>query len=145
METAEQAQMRRHLAEMSHVARLLGKDVRIKVHNAQVELGRLSQESGRGFEDGMARLRDDMHDLGRTVDKELAELPGQVRDGAVAAGTAISGASVRVASATRDAFETAGNRARVGTKNALASAAGVNRKPMRVWHPPSNEGDESPR
>ncbi len=89
----------------------------------------------------MANLRADMADLSHTVDAELARLPGQVRDGAVAAGSAISSASVRVASATRDAFEVAGSKARSSTKNALASAAGVNRKPMRQWHAPANDAE----
>jgi hypothetical protein len=145
MDTDEQAQMRRHLADMNHAARLLGKDVQIKIRNAEEELRRASVQSGRNFQDSMANLRSDISDLSRTVDAELARFPGQVRDGAVAAGSAISSASLRAASATRDAFETAGTKAKVSTKNALASAAGVNRKPLRQWHAPANDAEtESP-
>ncbi len=36
----------------------------------------------------------------------------------------------------RDAFVAVGKATKTGTKNALASAAGVNRKPMRSWSPP---------
>ncbi len=145
METDEQAQMRRHLADMSHAARLLGKDVQIKVRNAEEELRRASVQSGRSLQDSMANLRQDIGDLSRTIDSELARLPGQVKDGAVAAGSAISSASVRVASATRDALESAGSRAKAGTKSALASAAGVNRKPLRQWHAPADEPGNEPR
>lgn len=145
METDEQAQMRRHLADMSHAARLLGKDVQIKIRNAEENLRRSSMESGRNLQDSMAALRSDIAELSHTVDAELARLPGQVRDSAYAAGSAISSASVRVASATRDAFEAAGAKARVGTKNALASAAGVNKKPMRQWHAPASEPESDSR
>jgi len=141
METDEQAQMRRHLADMRHAAGLLGKDVQIKVRNAEEELRRASVQSGRNFQDSMSNLRADMADLSHTVDAELARLPGQMRDGAVAAGSAISNASSRAATATRDAFDAAGTKARTSTKNALASAAGVNRKPLRQWHAPTSESE----
>jgi hypothetical protein len=52
-----------------------------------------------------------------------------------------SGAS-RAGAATRDAFVSAGHRAKEGTRNALASAAGVKRTPMREWSTPTTGDDE---
>ena len=42
----------------------------------------------------------------------------------------------RAGGATRDAMVVVGKKAKEGTKNALASAAGVRRTPMREWAPP---------
>lgn len=144
MDTPEQAQMRRHLAEMTHAARLVGKDVSIWAKNIDHEITKLGTKSGRDLADGAAAVRDEIFDLARSLDAGFVRLPGQMKDGAVAAGSAIASGTVRVAGATRDAFEAGATRAREGTKNALATAAGVKKKPMRQWHAPANDADSDP-
>ena len=53
------------------------------------------------------------------------------------AGIAIGSGTARAAGAARDAMVSAGHKAKTSTKNALASAAGVRRTPMREWSPPT--------
>jgi len=144
VDTAEQARMRQHLAEMSHAARGLGRDVELKIKSADEKIGRLSRLTGKELKYAMLDIQDDFARLGRTIDTEIAHLPQNMKAGAIAAGSAIEAGAVRVGGATRDALETAGAKAREGTKNAGAWVAGVNRKPMKEWHKPapSESGSE---
>ncbi|MFI5413329.1 MAG: hypothetical protein ACHQ0I_01905, partial [Candidatus Lutacidiplasmatales archaeon] len=64
---------------------------------------------------------------------EMRRIPQRISD----AGVAIGSGTVRAAGAARDAMFAAGKMAKTGTKNALASAAGVKKTPMREWSPPA--------
>jgi hypothetical protein len=136
VDTAEQARMRQHLAEMSHAARGLGHDVEVNIKNADQKIAALSRYTGKELKYAMLDIQDDFARLGRTIDTELARLPQNMKEKAIAAGSAIEAGAREVGGATRDAFESAGARAREGTKNAGAWVAGVNRKPMKEWHTP---------
>jgi len=136
-DTPEQIELRKHLAEMRRAAAGVGKDFEVAFRNLDNEISRLGTNAGRGLSYSVAEIEDDFARLGRSIDDELSRLPHHVKEGDVNLGSAIGSGAARVGGATRDAFEYAGSRAREGTKNALASAAGVNRKPIKEWHPTS--------
>ena len=75
------------------------------------------------------QIEDSFSTLARAIDSEARRLPGRIADGASRAG-----------GATRDALVGFGHATRTGTKNALASAAGINKKPIRSWSPPETDG-----
>ena len=136
-DTLEQTQMRQHLAEMRHAARGLGTDLAVEFRSLDDKINRLGTATARGLRYDVRDIEDDFSRLGRRIDAGMAALPQNIKEKATAAGTAIAGGAVRLGGATRDAFEAAGHRASEGTKNALASAAGVNRKPMKEWGSPA--------
>ncbi|MCI4361353.1 MAG: hypothetical protein L3J91_06575 [Thermoplasmata archaeon] len=134
-DTPEQVQLRQHLAEMRRAAHGVGKDFEIAFKNLDSEISRLSTRTSKDLKYGMAEIEDDFQRLGRSIDDELVRLPQHMRDGAASVASAIGSGAARMGSATRDAFEAAGSRAVDGTKNAAARIAGVNRKPLKEWHP----------
>jgi hypothetical protein len=133
-ETPEQVQLRQHLTEMRRAAGGLGKDFEITFRNLDTSIARLSTRTAKDMKYDIQEIEDDFARLARAMDRELTAFPGAVRDKVVAGASAVGSGVARVAGATSDAIGYAGNRAREGTKNALASAAGVNRKPMKEWH-----------
>ncbi len=137
VETAEQAELRRHLAELRRAAHGIGRDVEIKVETGarvlEEKISDMPEAAARDLETWFVDIDDDFRALGRVVDEGLAAIPGRVAN----AGSAIAQAAARVGSATRDGFVTAGKKTKEGTKNVLAAAAGVRRTPMKEWHPPS--------
>jgi hypothetical protein len=134
-DTPEQVQLRQHLAEMRRAAHGVGKDFENSFKILDARISRLGTEAGKDFKYNLAEIQDDLHRLGKSLDEELSQLPHNMKEGAYNVASAIGSGASRVGGATRDAFEYAGSKAREGTKNALASAAGVNRKPMKEWHP----------
>jgi hypothetical protein len=70
----------------------------------------------------------------------MRRIPQRLSD----AGAAIGSGTIRAAGAARDAVVAAGKAAKTGTKNVLATAAGVKRTPMREWSPPSTGESQSP-
>jgi hypothetical protein len=136
-ELPEQVQLRQHLAEMRRAARGIGADVAIEVETSfktlDDKITRLGRSTAKELRYDIRDIQDDFAALGQRLDEGVARLPHNVKVGATAAASAIGSGAVRVAGATRDAFESAGHRASEGTKNALASAAGVNRKPIKEW------------
>ncbi|MCI4339785.1 MAG: hypothetical protein L3J73_00755 [Thermoplasmata archaeon] len=133
-DTPEQVQLRQHLAEMRRAAAGVGKDFEIGFKNLDQSISRLSTRTAKDVKYDLQEIQDDFARLGRAIDQELVSLPRNVKDHAVAAASAIGSGAARMAGATSDAIGYAGSKAREGTKNALASAAGVNRKPMKEWH-----------
>ena len=134
-DSLQQTQMRQHLAEMRHAARGLGTDLAVEFRSLDDKISRLGTATARGLRYDAQDIEADFARLGKRIDAGMAALPQNIKEKASAAGSAIAGGAVRLGGATRDAFEAAGHRASEGTKNALASAAGVNRKPLKEWGP----------
>ncbi len=137
-ESSEQAEFRRHLGELRRAAGGLGRDFASEFSQLDRKIERLGSATARDARDLALDIQDDLANLGRTVDTELRQLPHRFAE----AGSAIGSSTARAAGAARDAVVTAGHKAKEGTKNAFAAAAGVKRTPMRSWSPPSSE--ESP-
>jgi len=135
-DTLEQAQFRRHLAEMRQAAGGLGRDFRSEFSELDRKIERLGHSTSKGAKGLANEISEDFASLGRRMDEEMRRFPGRV----AAAGTAIGSGTVWVAGSTRDAVVTAGHKAKRGTKNAFATAAGVRTKPIKVWSPPMSDG-----
>ncbi|MGD0257074.1 MAG: hypothetical protein ABSB90_04240 [Thermoplasmata archaeon] len=125
----EEAQFRQHLADLRRAAGGLGKDFSSEISNLDKTIERFGRSSAKDAKYLGQSIEDRFSSLGRAIDEEARRLPGRIAGGASRAG-----------GATRDAFVAVGKATRTGTKNALASAAGVNRKPMRSWSPPETGG-----
>lgn len=136
-DTPEQAHLRQHLAELRGAAHSIGKDIALHAKDLDYKIDRLGTKIGKEAKYTAWELEDDLSALERSIRTDLRNLPGKMRDGAEAAGSAIAGAVSSAASRTGDALSSAGKRASEGTRNALASAAGVRRTPMKEWHAPS--------
>jgi hypothetical protein len=136
-ETQEQAEFRRHLNELRRAAGGLGHDFAAEVSQLDTKIERLGSATARDARELALDIQDDLSNLGHSVDDELRRLPHQI----AAAGASIGAGTARAAGAARDAAVHAGKRAKEGTKNALAVAAGVKRTPMKSWTPPA--GGES--
>ncbi|HLM91111.1 MAG TPA: hypothetical protein VK424_03555 [Thermoplasmata archaeon] len=123
----DQARFREHLAEMRRAASGLGHDFASEITDLDVKIEKFGHATAKDAKYLASDIEDGMSNLGRKIDDEMRRLPGRIADGASRAG-----------GATRDALIAAGKRTREGTRNALASAAGVNRKPMKTWSAPSD-------
>jgi hypothetical protein len=132
-DSREQAQFRAHLADMRHAAGGLGRDFANEFSELDRKIERLGQASSKGARYLAEDIQEDFANLGKRMDEEVRRIPQHITNGAIAIGTGAS----RAGAATRDAFVSAGKAAKTGTKNALASAAGVRKTPMREWAPPS--------
>ncbi len=121
----EEAQFREHLADLRRAAHGLGKDFTAEISNLDRAIERFGRSSSKDAKYLGQSIEDRFSALGRAIDDEARRLPGRIADGASRAG-----------GATRDAFVAVGKATKSGTKNALASAAGVNRKPIKTWSPP---------
>jgi hypothetical protein len=128
----EAAQFRQHLSEIRRAAHGLGKDFAAEFADLDRKIERFGSSTGKDARYLGEAIQDGLSNLGRTIDDQMVRLPGRIADGAARAG-----------GATRDALYAAGKRTRQGTKNALASAAGVNRKPIKTWNAPSAGSSES--
>ena len=131
----EQAQFRAHLAEMRRAAAGLGGDFAREFSDLDRKIERFGEVTAQEAKYLGSEIQQDFTNLGRAIDDGMRKLPGRI----VSAGVAIGSGSARAAAAARDAMVAAGHRAKVGTKNALASAAGVKRTPVREWSPPSTD------
>ena len=138
-ETREQAQMRRHLAELRGAAAGLGHDFAVEFRNIDSDIERLGHVTAKEAKYLARDIQDELSHVGHELDAGMRAVPGKIAD----AGIAIGSGAARAGAYTRDAVVEAGRRARTGTKNALAAAAGVRKTPMRVWQPPSEEARSS--
>lgn len=137
----EEAQFRAHLAEMRRAAAGLGGDFAREFSDLDRKIERFGEATAHEARELGSEIQEDFSTLGRAIDDGMRRLPGRI----ASAGVAIGSGTARAAGAARDAMVSAGHRAKVGTQNALASAAGVRRTPMRQWSPPdSDEGSENP-
>ncbi len=128
----EEAQFREHLADLRRAAHGLGRDFSAELHNLDRSIEQFRKSSSRDAKYLAASIQDRFTALGRAIDDEARRIPGRLADSASRAG-----------GATRDALVAVGKATKSGTKNALASAAGVNRKPIRTWSPPEPGGPRS--
>lgn len=140
-ESKEQAEFRRHLSEMRQAAQGLGHDFAREFSDLDRKIERFGNSAARDARDLASDIGADFARLGRSMDEEIRRLPHRI----AGAGVAIGSGTARVAGAVRDGVVDAGHRAKEGTKNALASAAGVKRTPMRSWTPTETEKDEPPK
>ena len=137
-DSREEAQFRQHLAEMRRAAGGIGRDFATEFSELDRKIERLGHTTSKEAKYLALDIQDDFANLGRAMDAEIRRIPQHLANAGVAIG---SGAS-RAGAATRDAFVAAGHRAKEGTRNALASAAGVKRTPMREWTSPTTGDDE---
>jgi hypothetical protein len=139
----EQAQFREHLRQMRGAARGLGSDFATEFSDLDRKIERFGSATAEDARVLGAQIQDDFTNLGRTMDTQMRLLPQRFANAGIAIGSGVS----RAGGATRDAMVVVGKKAKEGTKNALASAAGVRRTPMREWSAPRSEssagGDES--
>lgn len=144
VETAEQAELRRHLRDLRQAAHGIGRDVEIKmttgINALDAKISRLPEQTAKDLKYFVMDIDNDFRNLGRVLDNELSKVPGAMHD----AGSAIAAAAARAVTSTGEALQSAGKKTVSGTKNLLASAAGVRRTPMKQWRPPGAESkDES--
>jgi hypothetical protein len=125
---SEEARFREHLGEMRRAARGLGHDFSMEFKDLDRKIERFGRSSGRDASRLGQEIQDSFANLGKKMDADLRELPGLIAEGAMIVG-----------GTTRDAFVAAGKRTREGTRNVLASAAGVNRRPIKTWSPPAED------
>ena len=128
----EQAQFRAHLSEMRHAASGLGNDFAREFSDLDRKIERMGNATAKEAKYLSLEIQDDLSHLGKAMDAEMRRIPQRLSD----AGTAISTGTVRAAGAVRDSAFAAGKAVKTGTRNALATAAGVKRTPMREWSPP---------
>ncbi|HTT16939.1 MAG TPA: hypothetical protein VMH49_06260 [Thermoplasmata archaeon] len=144
-DTSDQAEFRRHLNELRRAAGGLGHDFASEITQLDRKIEQLGTTTARDTRELVLDIEDDLAGLGRSVDEELRRLPHALAE----AGTAIGSGTARAAGAAKDAVVVAGKKAKEGTKNAFAAAAGVRRTPMRSWTPPAGaeggSGDEASR
>ena len=134
----QQAQFRAHLAEMRDAAGGLGRDFAREFTDLDDKIERFGNATAKEAKYLGLEIQDDLSHLGKSLDAEMRRIPQRISD----AGVAIGSGTVRAAGAARDAVVAAGKAAKTGTKNALATAAGVKRTPMHEWSPPAT--GESP-
>jgi hypothetical protein len=139
-ESQEEAQFRQHLREIRKATAGLGHDFAHEFTDLDQKIERFGRATGKEAKYLAIDIQDGLSNLGRTVDEEVRRLPDRI----ASAGTAIGAGTARAAGAARDAMVNAGKRAKEGTKNAFAAAAGVKRTPMRQWSPPSDGTESAP-
>ena len=141
-DSREQAQFREHLREMRRAATGLGSDFAREFSDLDTKIERLGRATAQEARNLGVEIQDDFSRVGRRMDDEMRRIPQRL----ASAGAAIGSGAARAAGATRDAVLFAGKKAKNGTRNALAAAAGVKRTPIREWSPPaSGESSDRPR
>jgi hypothetical protein len=133
-DSQEQAQFRQHLRQIRQATAGLGHDFAHEVGDLDNKIERLGRATGKEAKYLAMDIQDGLSNLGRSVDEEVRRIPERIAN----AGTAIGAGTARAAGAARDAMVSAGHKAKEGTKNAFAAAAGVKRTPMRQWSSPSD-------
>lgn len=138
-DSQEEAQFRQHLAELRQAASGLGRDFAHEFSDLDDKIERLGRVTGKEAKYLALDIQDGLSTVGRRLDEEVHRLPGRIAN----AGTALGAGTARAAGAARDAMVAAGKKAKEGTKNALATAAGVKRTPMKRWSPPDESSESS--
>ena len=140
-ESSEQANFRRHLSELRRAAGGLGQDFKVEFSQLDGKIEQMGSATARDAKILAEDIEVDLASLGRSIGEEARRLPHHIAQGA----TALGSGTVRAATAAKDAMVTAGKKAKAGTQNVLASAAGVRRTPMKTWSPPvSDEPKDEP-
>lgn len=132
-ESPEQAELRRHLAELRKTASSLRHDLyQMQFAALEDKIARMPQRAGEELEQFYGDVSDDFSRLGHSLDESLSKVPGHIENAA----STIAAAAVRVGSATAGAARTAGHATKEKTKDTFASMAGVKRTPMKEWRTP---------
>ncbi|HTT14687.1 MAG TPA: hypothetical protein VMG81_02770 [Thermoplasmata archaeon] len=131
-DSREEAQFREHLREMRRAAGGLSRDFASEFSDLDRKIERFGRATAQDARDLGAQIQEDFSNLGKNLDTAMRAFPRRVADAGIALGSGMA----RAGGATRDAMVVAGKKAKESTKNALASAAGVRRTPMREWAPP---------
>jgi hypothetical protein len=135
----DQAQFRQHLAEMRGAAAGIGRDFKAEIDQLDRKIERLSHVTSKESKYLLLDIQDDFKNLAHDINEGARSVPGRIVNGGTAAADALSRAGV----VSRDAISAAGHKAKVGTRNALATAAGVKRTPMKEWSAPTTSSDDS--
>jgi len=139
-DSREQAQFRQHLAEMRRAAGGLGKDFAREFAQLDTQIEKLGTSTAKDAKYLMLDIQDGFSNVGHTIASEARKTPARINSAGVAIGTG----TVRAAGAVRDGVVSAGKRAKSGTQNAFAVAAGVKKTPIREWTPPPSDGADPP-
>jgi len=134
-ESNEQAEFRRHLVELRRAAGGLGRDFKVEFSQLDEKIERMGTATARDARVLALDIEQDLTSLGRAVGEEARRLPHNIAEGASLLGSTTAHAAL----AAKDAMVSAGKKAKAGTQNVLATAAGVRRTPMKTWTPPTKE------
>lgn len=136
-DSSDESQLREHLADIKRAIHGLGKDISLEIQNLDRRIGDLSQrtgaEAGRAGDD----LKRDLTKFGRSIDEGASRIPGQISY----VGQRIGTGAKQVADVTATTVVQTAHRARTGTQDIFAKAAGVKRTPMREWSAPPDDKD----
>ncbi|MGI0071311.1 MAG: hypothetical protein ACRECT_04480 [Thermoplasmata archaeon] len=138
-DSQDEARFREHLAEMRSAAGGIGRDFAAEFSDLDRKIEKLGHTTAKEAKYLALDIQDDFSALGKAMDDEVRQIPRHIAN----AGIAIGSGAARAGAATRDALVAAGKHAKEGTKNALATAAGVKRTPMREWSTPTTGDDET--
>jgi hypothetical protein len=130
-----ESQLREHLADIKRAIQGLGQDLTIEIQHLDRRIGALSQRTGTEAERATDDLRRDLTKLGKTIDEGAARIPSQVSY----VGQRIGTGAKRTADATAETVAKTAHRAKEGTQDLFAKAAGVKRTPMREWSAPPDD------
>ena len=134
-ETREQAEFRRHLGELRRAASGLGRDFGTEISQLDTKIERMGSVTARDARILGRDIEEDLASLAGSIGEEARRLPHRIAD----AGSALGSGTARAALAAKDAMVSAGKKAKTGTQNVLATAAGVRRTPMKSWSPPATD------
>jgi hypothetical protein len=137
-DSRDQAQFRQHLSELRSAAGGIGRDFAAEFSELDRKIERLGHVTSKESKYLLMDIQDDFRNLGHDMDEAIRNVPGHIVNG----GTAVASALSRAGVVSRDAISNAGHRAKVGTQNALASAAGVRRTPMKEWSEPTTSSSD---
>ncbi len=129
--------MREHLAELRQATHGLGRDVEIRLEDVGRKIEKLPTLTAEEARAAAYEIEDDLVAIGHKAGVEIRRLPREIGHGIATGAGEIRDGAVRAGTAARDELEDVGHRTKEGTKNLLASAAGVRRTPMKGWSSPS--------
>ena len=130
--------MREHLSELRRAARGLGSDFEVRFEEIGAKIQRLPSLTAKEAKYALYDIEDDFASVSHKMNVELRKLPREIGHGIAAGVGGIKDGATRLGEATRDGIDAVGHRTVQGTKNALASAAGVRRTPMKQWSDPGS-------
>lgn len=133
----DQSHLRQHLAEIKRAAHGMGRDFSVQIQHLDRRIVDLGHRTGSGAERAADDLKRDLTSLGRSIDEELSRIPR----GAAHVGQRIGTDAKLMADATAATMAKTAHRAKEGTQDLFAKAAGVKRTPMRKWSAPPDTRD----
>ncbi len=136
-DSSEQSQLREHLTDIKKAIRGLGQDISVEIQHLDRRIGELSQRTGMGAERAGGDFKRDLTKFGQSIDEGASRIPGQVSH----VGQRIGTGAKQVADTTASTVVKTAHRAKEGTQDVFARAAGVKRTPMREWSAPPNDQD----